>query len=189
MRGAKLVLAVVLVVGTASIAVWAEDSVTARDIAGWGKTRWGMTEAEVLAALPGEVVRLAEPDKHDSGEAPLGIEDLELGVHRFAVRFVFDSETRLLNAVNLRLKESNHPIEENLFHTLEKALTEKYGPATYRREDRERDALGLAIDNKASWRLNRTRIELDFIYVEGAFHHLGLHYEPLAAKKELEEKL
>ena len=94
-----------------------------------------------------------------------------------------------MNAVNLRLKESNHLITENVFHTLEKALTEKYGPATYRREDRERGALGLAINNKASWRLNRTRIELNFIYLEDAYHHLGLHYEPLAAKKELEEKL
>ncbi len=189
MRGARLVLAVVLVVGSASIAAAVEDVVAARDIAGWGKTRWGMTEAEVLAALPGEVVRFAKPYKYDADETPLGIEDLELFTKPFTVRFIFDLETRLLNAVNLRLKESNHGIGELVFHWLEKALTEKYGPATYRREDRKRGVSGLDITNVASWRLNRTRIELKFLYFEDAVHHLGLHYEPLAAKKELEEKL
>ena len=160
-----------------------------RDIDGWGKTRWGMTESEVLKAMPGEAVQLGKSEKFKSGEATIGIKDFELASHRFSVRFIFDTVTRRLNAVHLQLIESNYLIAEDTFHTLEKALTEKYGPASYRNEKRKRGALGLTIDNNASWRLTNTTINLMFSYLENAYHILYLHYEPDAANKELDKKL
>jgi hypothetical protein len=189
LRRTTSTVAVVIFTVLLPIAGHPQGATSPRDIAGWGKTSWGMTESEVLTVLPGEAIRLAKPDKFDSGEALIGIEDFELAGGRFSVRFVFDTVNRRLNAVNLQLRESNTLIAERAFHTLEKALTEKYGLASYRNEDRKRGALGLTIDNKASWRLSKTMIELKFLYLEGVSHVLVLHYEPVAAHKELDEKL
>src|SRR6266446_4321451 len=160
LRRTTSTLAIVIFAVLLPIAGLSQNGDSPRDIDGWGKTRWGMTESEVLTALPGEAVQLATPDKFKSGKASIGIEDFELTGYRFVVRFVFDTVNRRLNAVNLKLKGNDEFIAERAFQDLEKALTEKYGPATYRKEDRRED-----IHNKASWRLSKTMIDLNFNYL------------------------
>ncbi len=56
------------------------------DPGGWRAAKWGMTEEEVLAALPGQAARL--PGLHKDGTASVVIEPLIIAGHDFRVTFV-----------------------------------------------------------------------------------------------------
>ena len=154
-------------------------SAGAVDIDGWDKTRWGMTPEEVVAALPGTgIYRISEPKvaTPHPGEALLRIDHLEVAGHELAVRFLFTWGTHRLKTVNLTLEgEANPLVVEGAFHDLEKALVEKYGPATYRHEDRSEATTSYT----ASWRLGRTSAELSLLRSSKTIPGiLAVHYEP-----------
>jgi len=154
-------------------------SAGAVDIGGWGKTRWGMTPEEVIAALPGtRIHRISEPRVATPrpGEALLRIDDLEVAGHVLTVRFLFTWGTPRLNIVNLTLeREANPLVVERAFRDLEKALVEMYGPPTYRHEDRNEAATSYT----ASWRLGRTNVELSLLPSSEALPAiLAVHYAP-----------
>jgi len=174
-RGRALVTIALLAASTSAAAV---------EIDGWDKTRWGMTPEEVIAVLPGTGIhRISEPKiaTPRPGEALLRIDDLDVAGHKLAVRFLFTWGTHRLNIVNLTLeREANPLVVEGAFRDLKKALVEKYGPATYRHEDRNE----AATSDQVSWRLGKTSVELSLLRFEGSSESLALHYEP---REPLEE--
>jgi hypothetical protein len=61
----------------------------------WPALRWGMTEEEVLRAMPGQAARLDPPERLADGRVvAVGLEHLAIGGVDFRVRFVF-AEGRL----------------------------------------------------------------------------------------------
>lgn len=174
-----------LLIGFLGIASGAE----AENTGGWGKTRWGMTARQVIEAYP-QARQLEKPEPQDNnGVVPIKIDSFDIEKNDFEVRFFFDKTKNTLQGVYLSLKEENHLIAEQGFHDLEKALTLKYGTPYYRNEDRKRGALGISIDNKASWKTKGTTIDLSFHYLEGAYHWLVINYQPETVKKGLDDKL
>lgn len=101
-----------------------------RDIVGWGKARWGMTDAEVSAAMGTQIERLSSPvsfkraqSKRVYSRMRLQIPQVEIGEVLLKVRFGFDDGGRL-NAISV------DPENENVgtAYRLENLLVERYGP-------------------------------------------------------------
>lgn len=168
----------------------AEERPTTRDIAGWSKARWGMTDDEILQAFPGEATRLEKTQQYGAGRvADVGIEDTEIDTYHFTVDFLLDGNTHKLVEVLLRLKEKNPGIAANAFDALEKALTEKYGKPAYRKERAKPGLSGLETENWASWHFPSTMIDLRFTHMPGVLSMMAVKYESAALKENLDEKL
>jgi hypothetical protein len=124
------------------------------DVGGWSNTHWGMTEQEVLAALPGQATRLTGPlpERSYAGGVVVnvGIENLDISHTKFLVHFVMDGKGRL-RRVLLKPIERAYPFH---FQTIEAILTEKYGQPSYKS----------ALNNKliSKWTFASTIIELEF---------------------------
>ena len=99
------------------------------DVKGWTATTWGMTEGEILKALPAQASQLAKPVKYADRAATVGIERLTINHTDFIVDFLPDQQGRL-DRVLLR-PVSENPLE-SVFQTLAASLTEKYGPADFK---------------------------------------------------------
>lgn len=69
--------------------------------ADWVYTRWGMSEAEVLAAGHGKIARYVDPDREDWGIYPTLVGSHRDMQHSYDVAFYFDRHTGGLNAVRL----------------------------------------------------------------------------------------
>lgn len=99
-------------------------TLAADDPAGWNGAKWGMTEEQILQALPGQAVRLDPPEKFN--HARVHIPTLDLAGASFHVYFVPD-EKGGLNSVLLS-PEKEPPIGfDFLFQSLQNLLVEKYG--------------------------------------------------------------
>lgn len=123
---------------------------------GWRTTRWGMSEDEVLAALPGEAARLEKKiELADGNVVSLGIDEHRLLSYAFQVRFVFGAGKLAL--VSLRsLQSTNAPAE--VFAAIEKHLTETLGaPAA---SDSDQEFIDL---RQTRWRLGGTDVDLKYI--------------------------
>ena len=96
----------------------------ADDPGGWTAAKWGMTDAQILQAIPA-ATRLDPPEKNT--HAGVQIESLELSGKDFHVLFVPDSKG-LLNSVLLvpAAKYEGRGLD-GLFKDLEQLLVEKYG--------------------------------------------------------------
>lgn len=101
----------------------------------WRTTHWGMTKKEVLAALPGEAQRLAQPaafaQPQPGSSIPAGSSDLSIPAYEadgatFRVLFGFDADA--LNRVHLSAVKPGAATCGDL----EKALTEKHAAPAQR---------------------------------------------------------
>ena len=113
-----------------------------KDIKGWNKARWGMSEREIENAFKGKVEQLREPiiDKQEGIYVKQEINDLTFANTKFTVSFVMDDKANELREVVLTPKGSHFRV---LFGILEKKLVTKYGPVTHRdKEDIDMQKLG-----------------------------------------------
>jgi hypothetical protein len=96
----------------------------AEDPGGWSKAKWGMSDEEILAALPGQAVRLDPPEKYLGSR--VHIPSFELAGSEFEVHFVPDKAGRLSSVL---LSPVGTPSEgfDYLFQSLENLLVAKYG--------------------------------------------------------------
>ena len=95
----------------------------------WRGARWGMTEAEVLAAFAGEVQAMDPPASFAqarTGAASLAIPVYEADGTRFRVLFGFSAD--VLNRIQLAASKA----EPGACEDLEKRLTDENGPASSR---------------------------------------------------------
>jgi hypothetical protein len=141
-----------LVISWAAMA--AGDNARPKDVEGYSKTRWGMTDDEILAALPGQAVRLTAPLPKRSYAggiiANIGIEDLEIAHTKYTLHFVPGKDGKLFR---VRIAPVNRGYAIH-FQALEAILTEKYGPPSYK---------SVAGNHMvAKWNFPSTTIDLDY---------------------------
>jgi hypothetical protein len=140
-----------------TVAALAAAPAPAAEEGDWRGARWGMTEAEVLKAFPGEAVRLEKPEKlADGNVVSLGIEKHAIGSTTFRVRFVFDPAGKLV-LVSLRTDPLTYA-EPKVFDATRKALSASLGePAASSSDDNYIDM------RQSTWWTRRSRIDVKFI--------------------------
>lgn len=164
----RKIFAIVLVfLFHAGIAVATDDP---KNIAGYGKTTWGMNPDEVVNAETPRAVKLEKPEKFKNGLGIVTIKEIQIGVTKLVVKFLFD-ESRQLHQVNLVSKEKkNLGVNALSFSSLEKLLTEKYGSPTYKDGTRV-----------VSWKLPKTTINLSHLNIPGLISQVTVSYKPTTA--------
>ena len=113
-----------------------------KDVKGWNRARWGMTERDIETAFKGKVEQRRQPiiDKQEGIYVSQEINDLTFANTKFTVSFVMDDKTNQLREVVLTPKGTHFRV---LFELLEKKLVTKYGPVTFRdKEDVDLQRLG-----------------------------------------------
>ncbi len=142
------------------------------DTKGWNKTVWGMTEDQVLAALPGLAKRQAGPEADRPFRGlitPIIIDTVEIDGTPTRVRFRFDPATRELVQVHL---EPTRPQDqtEDVYQRLELLLITKYGRPWRSSSAETRITL---------WRLPSSLITLRLSTARAInFRSLSITYEP-----------
>lgn len=166
----KKIIAFMLVsILVASVSLAADDP---KNIAGYGKTVWGMTPDEVLKAEAQRAEKLEKPVKYTTGIGLIIINGIEIGAAKFNAIFIFDGSGKKLEQVNLKsLEEKNDGINILNFSYIEKLLTEKYGAPTHK--DRT---------NNASWKLQKTSIDISHANL-GVATLLVVKYTPVTASE------
>lgn len=164
-----LIAAVPVLFATAALAQVPE----AQDPDGWRAAKWGMTEAEVLSAFPGEVERLKKPERLVNGpNCTLGIPTYRIQSMEYGVMFGFDEQGGL-SLVRIAPSDEGVP-HLAAFGVLENLLTEKYGKPTSTKDD---------VGRSRMWRLPRTVVSLTYLSFpqigkSKAFDVLTLSYTP-----------
>lgn len=142
-----------------------------RNIAGYDKTIWGMSVDEVLAAESPRVEKLEKPEIFKTGISPIIINEIQIGVSKFRVLFIFNEKEQKLMQVNLAGYEQNNPgINSMAFSSIEKLLSEKYGAPTFKQEGKN-----------VSWKLPKTVIDLTHLNIPGIVSQVTISYKPAAA--------
>jgi len=126
--------------------------------AGWRSARFGMTPDEVLAAFPGEAVRISPEVKlADGNTIPVGIDGYAFEGLSFDVRFVFAGGRLALVSLRTPAKK---PVDADAYVRLRDALVKAWGEPL---EDTKDDAF---IDMRQT-RWNRGAGRADLKYIPG----------------------
>ena len=153
-----------------------------RNIAGYGKTVWGMTEDEVLQAEAPLAQKLDPPVKTAGGGIrAVTISDIKVGSKAgFSAQFIFDSKDRKLTQVTLESpKLSSSRESRDTFSDIEKLLTEKYGSPTYKQEGKN-----------VSWKLTKRTIELMNVNIpQAGWVQVYVMYKPVGASADASKNL
>jgi hypothetical protein len=96
----------------------------AAETGGWSAARWGMTEDQVLAAIP-PAVRLTSPEKFRFGQAPIAIPEFRAEQSTFRVLFIMTPDLS-------RIVFSDQDGSEEEFVRVESLLVRKYGRPWHR---------------------------------------------------------
>ena len=102
-----------------------------KDVAGWGKVKWGMTVAEAKAALGDEATPEPAPNPHDTYPTKLRLRNVQIGLGTGTVNIQTKQDSDLVCVVTLLA--SPPAVEEApgeramLFERLKAMLIEKYG--------------------------------------------------------------
>jgi hypothetical protein len=148
-----------------------------RNIAGYDRTVWGMSEDEVLNAESPLAEKLDKPVKTAAGDIrSITIKEIKIASTEFRVMFIFDSKNRKLKQVTLEGLSDISPART--FSSIEKLLTEKYGAATYRQEGRN-----------VSWKLPKTLIQLVFVNIPSVWTQVFVTYQPAEASADASKNL
>jgi hypothetical protein len=101
-------------------AVGGGQSTAPKDVDGWTKAKWGMSEQEIRLAFAPDIKTVPY----------LGLDDVKVDNLHFAVKFWIGAESNKL--IGVRLTNIDKEISTSSFVALEKALVQKYGPPTRR---------------------------------------------------------
>ena len=114
-----------------------------KDVKGFMKTTWGMTEAQILDVMKDDVVKLkAKKNFGFSGAyATLGMKKYTIDSNDYVVHFVMDPETDVLKQVNLDIIYQNVEDSYKSFDLVKGALEKQYGKVT-------KDTTGFTVNPK-----------------------------------------
>jgi len=153
------------------------------DLPGWGKTKWGMKPQEVLDLYRAEGAANYSPRTGKPERLEIKIEHFKVVNQDFTVEFRFDEDFGLdlvgFTPQDAQKKLSSSDVRD-LFTSLEKALTEKYGTATF--------SNNVQGQSKRSWMLGSTKINLTAIWApegSGLGGFLSLTYTRASVEKGL----
>lgn len=142
-----------------------------KDVEGWSKAQWGMTEEQILEIFKGEVVRLDKVEFYENWYASIGINNLEIGGDKFYVHFLMNKKKKTLQQVNIIAKEEALQGIEVVFEFLEQLLVEKYGKPSFKNEEEYK--------GRVIWNFPTTVIELSYLVIsEINFKKLTIIYHP-----------
>lgn len=145
-----------------------------KNIAGYGKTIWGMTPDEVVNAETPRAEKLEKPEKFKTGLGIVTIKEIQIGVTKFSAIFIFDESGIKLRQVNLTSAEKKNPgVNALSFSSVEKLLTEKYGPPTFKEGTRV-----------ISWKFPKTSIDLTHLNIPGIISQVTVSYKPTTTSGE-----
>ncbi len=154
-----------------------------RDVTGWGKVKWGMTEKQVAKAIDGSGTllprdkQLAQLDSY----VPVVGWPVEIAGTTFLPDFVFSSKTKRLTAVILRCAASNGtPISG--FNALEELLLGRYGSGKLTKSERG----DVAVKKESVWIFKSGSVHLVLIDWGTGIQQLYIRYE---MRNREEEKL
>ena len=139
-----------------------------KNIAGYGKTAWGMTPDQVLNAEAPRAEKLEKPLKFKTGLGMIIIKEVQIGAAKFSAIFIFEGSGQTLRQVNLTsFEKKNAGMSALSFSSIEKSLTEEYGAPIYKEESRV-----------ASWKLPKTSIDLRHSSFPGVVTQVTINYRP-----------
>src|SRR5436190_1175975 len=99
-----------------------------KDVDGWSKAKWGMSEEEILDLFHGDAIREADPWHNEkTGLVTLiSIKKTEIAGGTFKVDFDFDSPTNELRRIFVRPVSELVGVSEFVARDIQKMLVEKY---------------------------------------------------------------
>jgi len=122
----------------------------------WRDARWGMSVEQVLAAFPGEAVRISPEVKLADGNVlAVGIDGYTFEGLRLQVRFIFSDGKLAL--VSLRTPQDKYP-DAAAFEKLEKALVDRWGPPIETSSDRN-----FIEQRQTRWKSGQSFVDLKYI--------------------------
>lgn len=140
------------------------------DLKGWGNTRWGVTEAEILANVP--EARRVEPRKYfNERYATVVIDTFMVANIPFDVSFVMSGETKKLELVTMNCLVK---VTQTDFEDVLTSLTNKYGtPTNQNRKETKR-----YIEADIRWLFETSKVDLSFIDAPKISNTLNIRYAP-----------
>jgi hypothetical protein len=96
------------------------QSAAPKDVDGWTKAKWGMSEQEIRLVFAPDI----------KATPYLELDDVKFENLHFSVRFWIDAGSSKL--IGVRLTNLDRSISTSSFVALEKALVQKYGPPAHR---------------------------------------------------------
>ncbi len=145
-----------------------------KDVEGWNKARWGMTENEVLKVFEGKATAVEKPQKtlglskQWDAYVLVVLDEIEIGKDKYTVNFIFDGNDKKLIKVAVVIKDKSP--SELQFSSLEQMLTEKYGSPSFTKDDRTPDkrlSRGVVLEGsdllERAWNFPSTIIELKYL--------------------------
>ncbi|MBU1275400.1 MAG: hypothetical protein KJ720_08490 [Proteobacteria bacterium] len=133
----------------------------------WRGAKFGMTEAELIKAFPGEIQTLSQVETFDHGKyAKLGIPNLKIGIYTYEVRFIMDGGSNKLTMINIY---SNGSECSARYDDLRNKLEAKYGSPS--RVEEGPSGIRNVISKRTIWMIPNVSIQL------GYFHDFGLNFQ------------
>lgn len=156
-----------------------------QDLKGWGKSKWGMTEEELLETFKGQAtVKEKKESKSDNTYSTIVIKNFEIAGNNFNVTFSMGINDNKLREVVL----TETPAIEMHFSKFVQLLTEKYGPPqhsdTITYEHGSPD-----FTKKATWTFPSTKIELMYSDIRIFGTCLLVRYSDKSIRKEALDKI
>jgi len=81
--------------------VLAAQSAPPKDVAGWSKAKWGMSESDIQAAFPANITKLEQSVKYDDQYFNLVLNSFEVVNLDFTVRFLMNGKSDRLAGVRI----------------------------------------------------------------------------------------
>ena len=147
-----------LFLGAAAIVIAPAGAAPPTDVAGWANTRWGMSRAELGAALGASLVSLKTPLVYGKFVARDTLPGLRLAGRPFVAIFQFDPSIERLAQVLLRYR-GDFPMPAD-FIALRDLLAAEYGPPAERRNEKDYSGSFPSFRLESRWRFPSTEIAL-----------------------------
>ncbi|MGB3365121.1 MAG: hypothetical protein WBB48_10125 [Thermodesulfobacteriota bacterium] len=136
-----------------------------KDVYGWDKLRWGMTEEEVIPILGKDVKkRNTRHDEKDNMYSSLQLRKIKIADNEFRASLWTDSDTKKLQRIVFVPEGQPGKYEwAEMFIETENFLVKKYGAPTIEKTSNDP---GTSADRK--WIFPSTEIELSYLSLEGS---------------------
>ena len=156
------------------------------DVEGWSRSRWGMTEENVLKTFTGEARLLEKPGHFKDGSfSSIEIESLRIGDDIFRVGFTFDGESKTLIRVSLTAHvDKKRPMDGSLvFERISVLLVSKYGQPSTKKEEKKpvkvltkNVSIGGDIKSDLTWIFPSTVVSLNHTYMKNILNWVIISY-------------
>ena len=137
------------------------------DLLGWGHTRWGMSESEMIEAFPGPKPEKISREEFYDCYADYMLKDVELESLKFEVVFQMSSKEDRLSRVVMRHQLPLGAQQDTQIKALFNSLVGKFGAPEM-----------LDRPNHYRWSLPSTTIQIHTINLPNSVNMISLIFEP-----------